>query len=53
MARRPNYGFERRERERLKAEKRRKRQEAKAKRTEKTQPGKVEEQKVPPSDGTP
>ncbi|HJN23769.1 MAG TPA: hypothetical protein QF509_07685 [Rhodospirillales bacterium] len=36
MPRKPNYGFERRERERVKAERRRKRQEVKAARSKKT-----------------
>ncbi len=46
MARKPNYAFERRERQRLKAEKRRKRQEAKAEKAEKAKVEKAEHQEV-------
>ncbi len=42
MPRKPNYGFERRERERVKAERRRKRQEVKAARSKKTKTDEAE-----------
>jgi len=48
MARRTNYGFERRERERLKTEKRRKRLEAKSEKAEQT---KIEKSGLPAGTG--
>ncbi len=46
MARKPSYAFERRERERLRAEKRRERQEAKAEKASKAKAEKAEHQEV-------